>query len=367
MLNTQEKQRINRFILRVFLGLVMYFVLITLLIEFEKDYDQSAITNYHNAVWYTVVTLTTVGYGDIYPVTIWGRAIGFVFVLLSIGIYGLLIGQFANLVSTLKENKMLGYNGTTFEQHVVIIGWSDFGQLVTEQLIGANKQVAIVTDKKLDVELIRERFDKRMVYTLYTDLENTEMLKKANITQSSVVFVNLKDDTEKLVFVLNMKKIFTNLDFVVTLENSNLKNTFKNAGVTNAISPHEISSKILASYMFEPDVASYTEDIMSFAHTPTDYDIKQFLVTYDNPFLNKHYQEAFLEIKNKYNGILIGMSKKDKTGKRQLLKNPIGDFTIGLGDYLIVIVNGSSFKSIQKAFNVQEGYFKEVQTQPEES
>jgi len=359
MLNSKEKKRINTFVFRVFIGLIVYFVLITLLIEFEKDFAQSAITNYHNAIWYTIVTLTTVGYGDIYPVTIYGRIIGYVFVFMSIGIYGLLLGQFANLVSTLKENKMLGYNGTTFEQHVVIIGYSDFGQLVTEQLIGANKKVAIVTDKKLHVELIKERFDKNMVFTLYTDFENTEMLKKANITESSVVFVNLQDDTEKLVFVLNMKKIFENLDFVVTLENSNLKNTFLNAGVTNAISPHEISSKILASYMFEPDVAAFTEDIMSFALTPTDYDIKQFLVTYDNPFLNKAYSQTFLDVKTRYNGILIGMSKKDKTGKRQLIKNPVGDYNIGLGDYLIVIVNGSSFKLIQEAFNVQEGYFKE--------
>lgn len=111
--------------------------------------------------------------------------------------------------------------------------------------------------------------------------------------------------------------------------------------------------------MFEPDVASYTEDIMSFAHTPTDYDIKQFLVTYDNPYMNKIYSLAFDEIKSEYNGILIGMVKRDGNGNRELIKNPVKEFTINVGDYLIIIVNGSSFELIQKAFNVQEGYFKE--------
>lgn len=359
MLNASERRRINRFIGGAIVGVVIYFVLITLLINFEQDSNQSSITNYHQALWYTIATLTTVGYGDIYPVTLYGRGIGFIFVLMSVGIYGLLIGQITNLISTLKQNKMLGYNGTVFEQHVVMIGWSDFGQLVVEQLIGANKKVAIVTNIKSHIEHIHEKYDAAKVFTLYSDFENTEMLKKANIEQSTVVFVNLEDDTEKLVFILNMKKVFENLEFVVTLENANLKNTFISAGVTNAISPHDISSKILASYMFEPDVASYTEDIMSFAHTPTDYDIKQFLVTYDNPYLNKDYHESFDNIKRTYNGILIGMSKKDKTGKRQLLKNPEQKFSIGLGDYLIIIVNGSSFQMIQKAFNVQEGYFKE--------
>ncbi|UXX78552.1 NAD-binding protein [Reichenbachiella carrageenanivorans] len=359
MLNTSEKRRVNRFIIGSILGTLIFYVLVTLLIHFEKDSSQSSITDYHQALWFTIATLTTVGYGDIYPVTLYGRFIGFIFVLLSVGIYGLLIGQITNLITTLKQNKMLGYNGTMFEQHVVMIGWSEFGQLVVEQLIGANKRVAIITNVKSHIEHIHEKYDTNMVFTLYSDFENTEMLKKANIEHSTVVFVNLDDDTEKLVFILNMKKVFEDLEFVVTLENANLKNTFISAGVTNAISPHDISSKILASYMFEPDVAAFTEDIMSFAHTPTDYDIKQFLVTYDNPYLNKDYHETFSLIKSTYNGILIGMSKKDKTGKRQLIKNPEKKFTISLGDYLIIIVNGSSFQEIQKVFNVQEGYFKE--------
>ncbi|MCV9385901.1 potassium channel family protein [Reichenbachiella ulvae] len=359
MLNSSEQQKVNRFIFGILIGALIYFVLITLLIRFEQDSTQSSITNYHQAVWYTVVTLTTVGYGDIYPNTIYGRVIGYVFVLLSVGIYGLLIGQITNLVTTIKQNKMLGYNGTVFEDHVVMIGWSDFGQLVTEQLIGASKQVAIVTNKRSDIDLIYEKYNKKEVFTLYADFENFEALKKVNIEKSSVVFVNLTDDTEKLVFILNIKKIFDRLEFVVTLENANLKNTFINAGVTNAISPHEISSKILASYMFEPDVAAYTEDIMSFAHTPTDYDIKQFLVTYDNPFLNKTYNQAFEGIKSKFNGVLIGMVKRNMTGTRLLIKNPHKEYKIELGDYLIIIVNGSSFDVIQKAFNVQEGYFKE--------
>lgn len=359
MLNTSERKRINRFIGGFVIGTAVYLLLLQLLIVFEQDSSQASITNYHQAFWYTIVTLTTVGYGDIYPITIYGRIIGFIFVIMSMGIYGILIGQIASFITTLKQNKMLGYNGTVFEQHVVMIGWNDFGQLVVEQLIGANKKVAVVTDKKADIEQIHEKYNSNQVFTLYADFENNDMLKKANIEKSTVVFVNLTDDTEKLVFILNIKKIFPNLEFVVTLENANLKTTFINAGVTNAISPNDLSSKILASYMFEPDVASYTEDIMSFAHTPTDYDIKQFLVTYDNPFLDKDYHESFDDIKKTYNGILIGMSKKDKSGKRVLIKNPEDDLKIILGDYLIIIVNGSSFKKIQEAFNVQEGYFKE--------
>lgn len=355
-----KKDKVGGYFVRILIGFAIYFILINLLIHYEKDSSQSSLTNYSNAFWYSFVTLTTVGYGDLYPATTFGRVIGYIFVLFSIGVYGLLIGQISNIISTIKEHKMLGYNGTTFTNHILIIGWNEFSKLVAEQLIGAGKSIGVVTDKREHIEHIKEKYDKNQVYTLYSDFQNYEILHKANIEQTSIVFVNLPDDTEKLVFILNLKKFYKDLEFVVTLENANLKNTFISAGVTNAISPHEISSKILASYMFEPDVASYTEDIMSFAHHEHDYDIKQFLVTYDNPYLNKSYHDAFYDLKKNFNTVLIGVSKKDKDGKKTLIKNPAGEVNITLGDYVIVILNGTSFQVLKKVFNVQEGYFKET-------
>lgn len=345
--------------LDIFLGLIVYFTLITLLIRFEAISSQTAITNYPNAIWYSVVTLTTVGYGDIYPSTVYGRAIGYIFVLLSLFFYGLLIGSFTSFITNLKENRKLGLNGTNFTNHAVIIGWNDFGSMVTDQLLGVGKRVAIVLDDKQQIDFIRSQYESNKIFLLYNDYKNYEHLKRANIESSSNVFVNFDDDTEKLVYILNLRKLYPDLDFVVTLDNGDLKNTFISAGVTNTISKEEISSKLLASYMFEPDVASYSESIMSFAKSDSDYDIKQFIVTNGNPFAGKPYQEVFFELKQKYNSVLIGITKRDKFGNRKLLKNPLGDLSVAPGDYLIVVLNGKAFKLLRKVFNVDEGYFRE--------
>ena len=342
----------------IFIGLVIYVILLVTLVHVERISDQSALTTYANAFWYSIVTLTTVGYGDLFPTTIYGRIIGSGFVLLSLSVHIVLIGTFVNLMSTIKENRKLGVGGTNFTDHAVIIGWNDFGKMVVEQLAGVGKKIAIVTDNKKDIDFILEQYSQKKIFTLYSDFKNFETLKKVNITQSSIVFVNLEDDTEKLVFIINIKKVFPDLDFVVTLENGDLKNTFLTAGVSNTISKHEISSKLLASYMFEPDVASYSESIMSFAQSDGDYDIKQFLVTPSNPFLGKAYHEAFFELKKKYNSVLIGITKRDKYGKKRLIKNPLGDLKIAAGDYLIIILNGKAFKLLRKTFNVEEGVFK---------
>ncbi len=343
-------------------GIVVYFILLTLLVEFENDSTQASITTYSNAIWFSVETLTTVGYGDIYPVTVFGRIIGYIFLFLSLGIYGLLIGQFTTLMTTIKENSKLGYNGTTFNDHAVIIGWNDFGRAVADQLVGVGKQVAFVTDKTSDIDVIKEKYrhHKQNIFTLYTDYQNFEILSKANIEDSSIVFINFENDTEKLVYVLNMKKQFSSLRFVVTLDNANLRNTFLTAGVTNTISKNEIASKLLASYMFEPDVAAYSEDIMSIAELDSDYDIKQLIVTEKNPYLNKPYQAVFFDIKKRFNVILIGLSKLEGGGKRKLLKNPTDDIKIEMGDYMIMILNKKSYEAIRNVFQIDEGYVKKL-------
>ncbi|MFT6881663.1 MAG: voltage-gated potassium channel [Marinoscillum sp.] len=360
MLNNLRNSNTLSIALKIIAGFIVYFLLITALIYVERDSQQSAITDYTNAIWFSIVTLTTVGYGDLFPATIYGRAISYIFILVSLGIYGILIGQFTNLMATIKEHKKLGLNGTNFESHAIIIGWNDFGKLVLEQLMGVGKHVAIVTNNKEDIDNIQELYKDDKIFTLYGDFSNSDLLNKANIELSSIVFVNLLDDTEKLVYILNLKKVFPNLEYVVTLENGDLKNTFVSAGVTNTISKHEISSKLLASYMFEPDVAQYSESIMSFAQNEGDYDIKQMLIIPTNPYVGKPYQETFFDLKSRYNGVLIGITKRDKFGNKRLIKNPLGDLKISVGDYLIIILNGKSFKLLRKVFGVDEGYIREI-------
>lgn len=348
-----------RLLLLVVIVVVIYLGLVSLLIFVEKDSDQSALTNYSNAIWYTLVTLTTVGYGDLFPATIFGRAIAYIFILASIAIFGILIGQLNLLMATIKENKKLGYSGTDFTGHIVIVGWNDFGWHVVDQLVGVGKRVAVVTPVRDEVDLIREKYSAKNVFVLFSDFNNTELLKKANVPEATMVFINIDDDTEKLVYVLNLKKTFPETEFVVTLENSDLKNTFMSAGVSNTISTKEISSKLLASYMFEPDVASYSESILSYAKTDGDYDIKQFMVTSRNPYVGKAYQDAFFDLKRKYNAVLIGITKRDKFGQKKLIKNPLGDLKVSPGDYLIIILNGKAFKLLRKVFGVEEGYIKD--------
>src|SRR6478736_6642248 len=129
----------RRVLLSLIAFVIVYGGLLGVLLELEEGAPSSKLNNWVDAVWYLLETLTTVGYGDTLPVTYWGRMIGIIFLLSSFGVYGFIIGQISNFMSTLKEQKDLGLNGTNFEDHVVMVGWNDFGHSVITHLIGAGR------------------------------------------------------------------------------------------------------------------------------------------------------------------------------------------------------------------------------------
>ncbi len=349
-----KRPNYQRVLLSILAFLFFYGVLLAVLLELETGAPHSKLNNWQIAMWYLMETLTTVGYGDALPVTYWGRMIGFVFLLSSLGVYGFIIGQIANFMSTVKEHRELGLNGTSFTNHVVIIGWNDFGHSVISHLVAAGKQVAVVTKDRGHIDIIREYYSVEQVFTLFSDYNNFDLLEKANIRQASIVFVNLNDDTEKLVYIINIKKHFESLHYVVTLDNGNLKSTFMHAGVTYTISKNEISSKLLASYIYEPDVAFFSEELIAYAHEENEYDMKQFLVKPDNIYANTPYDKAFFDLKRDCNVVLIGLVKISN-GHRKLLKNPEGNVKIEAGDYLLMMMDGKGRDKLSKLFHIEEG------------
>jgi len=337
-------------ILIIILAFVFFAILISLLYFFEEGRPGSTINNLWDAVWFTVVTISTVGFGDAVPVTHAGRIIGIIIVASSFLTMGYVVGNVSNKIRNFMEKKKLGQYGTDFKNHVVIIGWNKFGSQVAEQIVNANHPVAIVTHEKNDIDDIYELFGDKHVFALYSEFSHFESLKKVNIEHSSCVFVNLTDDTEALVYVINMKSIYDGLKFVVSLNNTKLKETFNSAGVTYAISKNEIASKLVASFIFEPDVASITEDIMSTAVNANDYDIQEYKVTEKNPYLGRDYLDAFFDLKTSFNSVLLGLSKNN-----QLLKNPSKGIKIEHGDFMILISNGEDKKKIEQQFGTKEG------------
>ncbi|PLX05916.1 MAG: ion transport 2 domain protein [Marinilabiliales bacterium] len=320
----------------------------------ESQNPDTSIKTFADSLWYGIVTLAAVGYGDMVPVTLIGKILGSVLVLGSIALMGTLISQFTNKIRQLMENKKMGYLGTKMKDHCVIIGWDSFSMNVSKWILESGKKVAVVTNNKNDLDLIYNKFGDKNIFALFSEYSNIESYKLLNITESSSVFINFHDDSETLVRLLNIKRIYPDLNYIVSLNNPELKDTFHAAGVTFSISNLEVASKLVASYNFEPDVAYFTEDIMSSAEHEDDHDLVEYLVNPKNPYLNMNYFEAFVDLKKSMNAILMGLSRKEKD-TYHLFKNPDHNMTINENDYLVVLVDGKSKKTLEKKFAQVEG------------
>tara|TARA_B100001029_G_scaffold179470_1_gene189109 strand:- start:550 stop:1602 length:1053 start_codon:yes stop_codon:yes gene_type:complete len=340
--------------IKIILSLGFYLFLLFTLVKVEKNIVGSSIISFWDALWYSIVTLTTVGYGDFYPISTIGKLVGGIFVISSMGLLLGLVSKVTEHFSMISERKKMGYYGTDFEKHIIVLGWNNFGSGVVLQLVNAGNKVVIITDNKEDIDKIYEKFSKDFVFVIYSDIKNIKSLEKANVTSCHMVFINLSNDADKLITTLNIKKEYPNIEFLVTLDHSDLDSTFHSAGVNYVLSKDEIASKMIASFIFEPDVAEITNELISSASTEDEYDVQQYLVTNENPFLNKQFGEAFNYLKKTYNVILIGLSKWEGK-KRKLLKFPKDDIKIEKNNYLILISDGITGDKMEILFKVSEG------------
>ncbi len=249
----------------------------------------------------------------------------------------------------------MGHYGTSFENHVIIIGWDNFAHAIVRDLAQANQKVAIVTDQKDDIDLIYTEFSTNNVFCLFSDFKNISMFEKANLAKASMVFVNMKNDTEKLISILNIKKEFPKCRFIVALNNSDLADTFYSGGAAFVLSKNEIASKLMASYIFEPDVADMTNDLLTIAQNSEEYDIKEFKIIEQNKYAGKPYGEIFTDLKTKLNVLPIGLAKIMVGGKRNLIKLPKDDVKVETGDYIILIMSGKESEEIRNLFGTSEG------------
>lgn len=346
--------RTKNIILYSFFSIVFILITNIILLYFEKDHPDSVINNFGDAIWYMLVSLTSVGYGDKVPVTSGGRIIGYIYVIASLGVLGVLISSISSNIYTMIEEKKLGYRGTSFEDHIVFIGWNDFNRMVVDEVSETMRQFAVVTNIKDEVDLFYEEYKKKRAFVLFADYHNLDIIEKVNPSKASEVFINFGSDTDSLLYVINFKTKYPEPDIIVSLENSKLKDTFIAAGVKYVVSRNEIASKLVASYIFEPDVAELNIELLSSAKTEVEFDNQEYKVIDQNPYLDKDYIDAFVDIKMTYDCVLLGISKLED-GKRMLYTNPKMGVKINMGDYLILMTSGSTKKRIEKDFGIFEG------------
>ncbi|MBU8849996.1 MAG: NAD-binding protein, partial [Desulfobacterales bacterium] len=178
----------------------------SLLIKFVEPSD-SALTHFDQALWWSIVTSTTVGYGDLFPVSNPGKIVAvFLPIFMGIGLGAAFITHVASSLIERRDKKMHGEKEYKGKDHILLVGTTDETEQLIEQIqkdaAYTNRDVVIVADIARhplpdveDVFFVKGRPD-----TLHT-------LNKANIKKAGQIVIHTGKDEENLFALINALKL----------------------------------------------------------------------------------------------------------------------------------------------------------------
>lgn len=352
----QTRNAVTRRILRIALYLVAGYAVAALLVFLaESGNEAGSIQSYPHALWYTLVTASTVGYGDMYPISTLGRIIGGGIIVTSVGLIGFVIGKFGELAVESNRRKFLGMDGTDFKDHYVIIGWNDLSRTVIKELLVAGFRVAVLTQEEKDIAEMRSVFtDPRTFFVSFGLYQDDAAFDRINIAEAAGAVLLTGDDTTTLVTVLHLKQLNPNLKITAYIINSQLKKTIENAGVNYVISPSEVLGRLIASAAFEPDISIFMEDILSATVSDEDMDLQEFCLRGEHPLTGETFANAYTTLMEKTGAQLLSYSR-NSGGKWDIVRGHAWDHVLQDNDHLIVLANHSSAQRTSEYLGVKQG------------
>lgn len=124
----------------VFIALLSVALILTGAVLFSMVEERSI----GDGIWWAVVTTTTVGYGDVYPNTAAGRALGVMLMVLGIGVLGAFIAELATVITDNRSRRERGLKAVRTRGHILICGWNDTGEDVVKNLLGDRRKPPLV-------------------------------------------------------------------------------------------------------------------------------------------------------------------------------------------------------------------------------
>jgi len=268
----------------------------------------------------TVLTVSTVGFNEVRPLSDVGRIFTafliifsfstFIFAVTSISNY-ILDGEYKFYFRDLRINKKV----SKITDHTIICGYGRNGkQAATELNSHQRKYVVIEKDKDLSHEL-REGRD---IPFIEGDATLEKYLEKAGIEKATSLITTLPKDADNLFVVLTAREINPNLLIISRASDDNSDRKLRRAGANNVIMPDKIGGAHMASLVIKPDVIEFIDYLMGQGTSSVNLEE----ITFENlpdELKNKSIKE--LGIRDKSGANIVGY----RTPKGEYVINPSPD------------------------------------------
>jgi len=297
-----------------------------------------------DALYMTIITISTVGYSEVHLVSKTGRLFTILLVFFGVG-FTLYIA--AAVVQFMVEGRIRIILGrrrlekkiNRMKNHYIVCGYGRIGRVLCRNL--KSKPLDLVVIEK-SPELISV-MDADGVLYISGDAADEENLIKAGIKQAKGLVAVLASDADNVFLVLTARQLDPDLLIIARASQEKSKSKLRAAGANIVESPYDMGAASMAHRIIRPTVTSFLD--FAFAHKRKDIQMEEIPVSASSDLVNVILKDT--GIRQKYNLIIIAIKKPDGN----MLFNPSFEAVIEVGDTVIAVGEETNLHKLEHILN----------------
>ncbi|MBE9532026.1 MAG: potassium channel protein [Proteobacteria bacterium] len=295
-----------------------------------------------DSLYMTITTISTVGYGEVKPLTTIGRVFTIVLIVLGVGVFFFIITIIAeyiiagHLVGAIGRRKMKQKIGA-YKEHYILCGFGRVGEQVAASLVQEGVPIVIIDN---DPEIIKRCEQKGYAY-IEGDASDDAVLKEAGIEKAIGLVTATDSDADNVYVTLSSKSLKEDLIVVARATTEEAGHKLLKAGADRVISPYSIGGKRLASLLLRPAVVEFLDVVMHDAEE--ELLMEDVFVREKSRFVGNTIVEAREKCAAGAN--ILAVKKK---GAKRMLANPPAQTLIEIGDHLVALGTKAQLKELER-------------------
>ncbi len=298
--------------------------------------------NFLDSLYMTVITLTTVGFGEIHPVSDQGRILTMTILISGLGVVGYLVGTLTQIVVEgqllrIMGRKKLERKIEKLKDHIIICGYGRVGRIICEEIYRSKPTALVVIDSD---STVTAKIEEDGHLYLLGDATEELFLLRAGIRRAKGLATALDSEADNVYITLTAKGLNPNLYIIARAGRIGSEKKLLQAGANHVVSPHQIGGYRMAQALLRPSV---TEFIDFATHDPnTGMGMEEIPVRPSSKLSDVALVDS--GIRKNLDLIIVAIKKAD--GK--MLFNPASHTTIQIGDTLIALGQRSSLIKLEQ-------------------